>query len=128
MSEKASKAASILNSIVSILDRESLALKKRNFHALSALSKEKAAMIEKFQEIAENLSRGDCDNSVDRRLETVAVKAKENAEQLSILRNGLSDARRRLENILAQNSLTGAYARDGGKIRNSTPVRAERDV
>lgn len=128
MSEKSAKPLRLLNAMIALLNREARALSNRNFEAIASLSKEKAAILEKFEELARNLTRSNFDDSIERHLETVAAKAKDNAEQLIILRNGLSDAQRRLGKIVSETSLTGAYSREGEAIRCAPPGHSEREA
>jgi len=128
MNEQIAKTVSVLTSMISLLDREARELKKRNFSAVASLTREKSALVEKIEALAQHLTYGERDKTFGRHLEIVAAKARENAEQLSLLKTGLADARQRLEALAEENRLTGVYARSGNAIKSAALARTERDA
>lgn len=128
MNEPAANAIRTLRSLIALLDREAREIRKRDFNAIALLTREKTALAAAFDSLAAGLARSAFDDTFQKYLETVAIKAEENADQLRLLQTGLADARRRLEGLIEEGRRTGIYAPGGDAIRRAAPARMEREA
>ena len=117
-----------MKSLLALLDREAREIRKRNFGAVAELTEEKSALAERLDALGRRFFGEKRDEALYANLQSIIVKARENAEQLKLLQTGLANARRRIEAILEEAQSTGAYARGGDAIRQAAPSRIAREA
>ena len=112
------KIKAIVAKLKSITDTESLAIGKRAFDQVAALTAQKESLLEEFEEAANAISASELSDQIITELEAVRIKAEENASILKSTAQGVREARARLKKIREAEHNTGAYARDGAALRN----------
>ena len=104
------KIKAIIAKLKTVTESESIAIGKRAFDQVAALTAQKESLLAEFEETASALEASELGEQIIAELEAVRLKADENA---SILK-----ARARLKKIREAEHNTGAYARDGAALRN----------
>lgn len=117
----------VVAALIALLDRESKALRSRNYELISNLVLRKEKLAEAIERAIANISGGD-DDTLTAALEIINEKAKRNAEQLAAVRQGFLDARRRIEAIAEAKAESGLYSAGGQRIAAVRSAIASRSV
>lgn len=103
--------------LIQLLDREKSAIKAREFKRLRSLGEEKRRLLA----VTESADLASFSPAVAAQLTKALAelnrKAAENAAALAALRQGVMDARRRLDALAAEARRLGFYTARGGEIR-----------
>ncbi|WP_375204313.1 hypothetical protein [Hyphococcus sp.] len=112
------KIKAIVAKLKAITESESLAIGKRAFDQVAALTAQKESLLAEFDEAAQAMEASDLSEQIIAELESVRRQAEENAAILKATAQGVREARSRLKKIREAELNTGAYARGGAALRN----------
>lgn len=112
------KIKAIVAKLKAITESESLAIAKRAFDQVAALTAQKESLLSEFDEAAKAMEASDLSEQIIAELESVRLQAEENAAILKATAQGVREARSRLKKIREAELNTGAYARGGAALRN----------
>ncbi|MAW80984.1 MAG: hypothetical protein CMI63_12170 [Parvularcula sp.] len=112
------KIKAIIAKLKTVTESESIAIGKRAFDQVAALTAQKESLLAEFEETASALEASELGEQIIAELEAVRLKAEENASILKATAQGVREARARLKKIREAEHNTGAYARDGAALRN----------
>ncbi|MEQ1932005.1 MAG: hypothetical protein ABL957_15945 [Parvularculaceae bacterium] len=119
---------SAIASLMHVLAREKSAIRARAFDRIRQFAADKRKLLS----VIEAASLGEASPSgaaaISKALVGLHRKAAENAAALTVLREGMSDARRRLETLAAQGRKTGLYTPLGGEIEGDHSVTVARSA
>lgn len=108
----------IIAKLKKVTESESLAIGKRAFDQVAALTAQKESLLEEFEKAAQAINSAEINDQIISELDAVRTKAEENASILKSTAQGVREARARLKKIREAEHNTGAYARGGGALRN----------
>ena len=112
------KLKTIIAKLKKVTESESLAIGKRAFDQVAALTVQKESLLEEFDAAATAMGSGDLSEQIIAELEAVRLKAEENASILKATAQGVREARARLKKIREAELNTGAYGEGGAALRN----------
>lgn len=112
------KIKAIIASLKKVTESESLAIGKRAFDQVAALTAQKESLLEEFETAAQTINSAELSDQIIAELDAVRAKAEENASVLKATAQGVREARARLKKIREAELSTGAYGRGGGALRN----------
>ncbi len=112
------KIKAIVAKLKAITESESLAIGKRAFDQVAALTAQKESLLAEFDEAAQAMEASNLSEQIIAELESVRRQAEENAAILKATAQGVREARSRLKKIREAELNTGAYARGGAALRN----------
>ena len=112
------KIKAIIAKLKKVTDSESLAIGKRAFEQVAALTAQKESLLAEFEEAASALDASELSDQIIQELESVRRQAEENASILKSTAQGVREARSRLKKIRESELNTGAYREGGAALRN----------
>lgn len=117
----------LVTALIDLLDKESKALRSRNYEIFAKLNLRKEKLAEAIEHAISKIAGGD-DAALIETLTLMNEKAMRNAEQLAAVRQGFLDARRRIEAIAQAEKKSGLYGAGGHRIAAVRSAVASRSV
>ncbi len=112
------KIKSIIAKLKKVTESESIAIAKRAFDQVAALTAQKESLLAEFEEVAAAMEASELGEQLIAELDAIRLMAEENAAILKATAQGVREARARLKKIREAELNTGAYARGGAALRN----------
>lgn len=122
------KLRKTISALRQLLKNEERLLDARKYDALAGIHGRKEQLTAELEGTICELMIDDRSSSLKEALESLSAKAKENAAQLAIVRQGFADARDRIRAIAERDKKTGLYSAGGRKMRQPISAAGGRSV
>ena len=119
MNNSASKIRATISNLARVIEKERQAILDRAYDKIDELSKDKADLLDEFNELLSNIDDGGALANLSKALKSLRLQAEDNAENLKKLAAGVKKAQQTLRNLSERDLGAGAYRRDGAMIKNS---------
>lgn len=118
MKNQIDKLKAILQDLSKVTETERGAIARRAFDEIAKLTTQKESLLAQFDEIASSLTSKELTDQLIIELDSIRIRAEENARILKSTANGAKEARQRLKKIREADLTTGAYGANGSALRN----------
>ncbi|MEX6634705.1 hypothetical protein [Hyphococcus lacteus] len=118
MKNQVDKLKAILLDLSKVTETERSAIARRAFDEIAKLTSQKESLLTQFDEIASSLTSKELTDQLITELDSIRMRAEENAKILKSTATGAKEARQRLKKIREADLNTGAYGANGTALRN----------
>lgn len=118
----------LFSDLESLLDREAHEIRAKRISRLPAINHRKDELVSMCEEALANLALGRESELVVTALDAVRRKAEKNAADLQAIKQGMIEARRRIEWVAQDQSRSGLYSENGDEIRGIAVGLVNRNI